>query len=110
MVLKAQEVEKVGIITELDEMNDEERKIELMKKRLGLGRWAIGGTKLIWAYDRDQYDREREARLGNYDALGETREGVEALGRENDANGLLDFGADYNNSGYDYALHDQDEE
>jgi len=31
-----------------------------MNKRLGLGEWAVGGTKLIYKYDKDYYDLERE--------------------------------------------------
>ena len=53
------EKEKMNIIKEFDRMTDEERAIELTKKKLGIGRWAVGGTKLIYAYDPDQYDRER---------------------------------------------------
>jgi hypothetical protein len=56
------EKEKMNIIREFDQMTDEERAVELTKKRLGIGRWAIGGTKLIYAYDQDQYDRERSER------------------------------------------------
>jgi hypothetical protein len=53
------EKEKMNIIKEFDRMTEEERAVELTKKKLGLGRWSIGGTKLIYAYDPDQYDRER---------------------------------------------------
>ena len=27
-----------------------------------MGRWAVGGSKAIWAYDAGQYEREREER------------------------------------------------
>jgi hypothetical protein len=33
-----------------------------MKKRLGLGDWAVGGTKAIYQHDPDQYERERAQR------------------------------------------------
>jgi hypothetical protein len=57
------EKERSNIIKKFDKMSDEEKKIELMKKKLGLGDWAVGGTKLIYAYDKDYYDLEREKRI-----------------------------------------------
>jgi hypothetical protein len=56
------EKERVNVIAEFDKLTDEERAIELMNKRLGLGKWAVGGTKLIYAYDKDYYDLERQKR------------------------------------------------
>jgi hypothetical protein len=57
------EKERVRVIKEMDMMDDDERAIELMKKQLGTGKWAVGGTKLIWDYDKDYYDLERQKRL-----------------------------------------------
>ena len=57
------EKERVRVIKEMDMMDDEERAIELMNKRHGIGKWAVGGTKVIYAYDKDYYDRERQKRL-----------------------------------------------
>jgi hypothetical protein len=51
------------VIEEFDVLSEELKAIENMKKRLGIGKWAIGGTKLIYAYDKDYYDLERERRL-----------------------------------------------
>lgn len=62
LIMVRNEKEKNEFIGYLDKMTDEERAVELTKKRLGIGRWAIGGTKLIWAYNADQYEREREER------------------------------------------------
>lgn len=59
MIAKRDEVEKMRIISKFDKMSPEEKAVELINKRLGLGEWAIGGTKLIYAYDKDQYERER---------------------------------------------------
>lgn len=59
MIAKRDEVEKMRIISKFDRMSPEEKAVELINKRLGLGDWAIGGTKLIYAYDKDQYERER---------------------------------------------------
>jgi len=57
------EKERVNIIAEFNTLSDEERAMELMNKRLGMGKWSVGGTKLIYAYDKDYYDQEREKRL-----------------------------------------------
>jgi predicted metal-dependent hydrolase len=60
------EKEKSNIIKELDNLkksNEDLFTIEKMKKRLGIGKWAVGGTKVIYAYDKDYYDLERQKRL-----------------------------------------------
>jgi hypothetical protein len=62
MIARRSEIEKVAMINRLARMTPEEKKVELMKKRLGLGDWAVGGTKAIYAYDPDQYERERAQR------------------------------------------------
>ena len=62
LIMVRNEKEKNEFISYLDKMTDEERAVELTNKRLGIGRWAIGGTKLIWAYNADQYERERDER------------------------------------------------
>jgi hypothetical protein len=62
MIARRSEVEKVAMINRLARMTHDEKKVELMKKRLGLGDWAVGGTKAIYAYDPDQYERERAQR------------------------------------------------
>ena len=62
-IAAASEKEKNIIIDYFDKMSDEDKRVELLKKRIGIGRWAIGGSKLIWQYDPEQYDKEREARL-----------------------------------------------
>jgi hypothetical protein len=57
------EKEKAKIIKELDTLkkeNEDMFMIEKMKKRLGIGKWAVGGTKVIYAYDKDYYDLELE--------------------------------------------------
>ena len=63
MIAIRDEKERVNVINEFNKLTDEERAIELMNKRLGLGKWAVGGTKLIYAYDKDYYDLERQKRL-----------------------------------------------
>ena len=38
------------------------KEIEMIKMRLGIGKWAVGGTKAIYAYDKERYDVERDER------------------------------------------------
>jgi hypothetical protein len=69
MIAVRDEKERVSVVKGFDRMTEEERAVELINKRLGLGKWAVGGTKLIYAYDKDYYDQEREKRIaaGNMD-------------------------------------------
>lgn len=62
-IAKAKEKEKMNIIDDLDKLDEDAKRVELVNKVLGLGRWAIGGSKLIYAYNADQYEREREDRI-----------------------------------------------
>jgi len=62
LIARRAEAEKVSIIAKMHKMTPEEKRGELMKKRLGLGDWAVGGTKAIYAYDPEQYERERAQR------------------------------------------------
>jgi hypothetical protein len=57
------EKERTNIIAEYSKLTDEERTVELMNQKLGLGKYAVGGTKLIYAYDKEYYDIERTKRL-----------------------------------------------
>ena len=104
------EQEKALIIAELDDLRENNTdlfQIEKMKKRLGMGKWAVGGTKLIYAYDKDYYDRERERRLdsGIIDFPGLTNEDPQQ-GRQVDAMG---FAVEGEQEGYDHAQHGDDD-
>ena len=57
------EKEKVSFINKLDKLSPEEKRLELMQKKLGLGDWSVGGTKSIYAYNSEQYERERNQRV-----------------------------------------------
>jgi hypothetical protein len=60
---KRNEKEKILFINKFDTMTPEEKRSELLNKRLGLGDWARGGSKGIYAFDPEQYDFEREQRI-----------------------------------------------
>lgn len=105
-IAKADEKERDSFINDLDKMGDDDKKLELIRKNLGLGRWAIGGTKLIYSYDPDQYDKEREARLGQY-ATGEALPEA-PTGRQADKFGIFSFKDEYTekDGGYDFVFYD----
>lgn len=63
MIARRVESEKMTYINKMDRMTPDEKKMELIKKRLGVGDWAVGGTKAIYSLDPDQYERERIQRI-----------------------------------------------
>ena len=63
------EKEKAKIMKDKSDMTPEQRKLDNMLQRLGMGKWAVGGTKAIWRYDPNQYVSEKEA----MEAAGITR-------------------------------------
>ena len=77
-----EEKERVNIISEFNTLSDEERAMELTNKRLGLGKWSVGGTKLIYAYDKEYHDQEREKRIRAGIMEDDMDDGVEMFGEE----------------------------
>jgi hypothetical protein len=112
MIAIRNEKERANVIAEFDKLTDEERAIELMNKNLGLGKWAVGGTKLIYAYDKDYYDLEREKRLaaGIFDVPG-LGIGAEGLEPEYDTMGFqVTSDAEYESGGgYDFTQTGEDD-
>ena len=43
-------------------MTRDRRKVEAALKQLGMGKWAVGGSKAIRQYDADRYEAERAER------------------------------------------------
>ena len=101
LIAQRVDAEKMTFINDLDRMSPEEKKSELMMKRLGLGKWSIGGTKAITTLDPDQLEREREKRiemgLGDFITDEATAEYANAL-LQDDAFGGGGAGAE---GGYD---------
>ena len=54
--------EKDYFKTKMNNMTPEEKAMEKMKKKLGLGDWAVGGTSAIYKYDPEQYERDKQQR------------------------------------------------
>ena len=63
LIAQRVDAEKMTFINDLDKMTPDEKKSELMMKRLGLGKWSIGGTKAIITLDPEQLERERVKRI-----------------------------------------------
>jgi hypothetical protein len=61
-IVERNEKEKANIIKKLGDRPKAGKEIEMIKMRLGLGDWAVGGTKGVYAYDQDRYDIERDQR------------------------------------------------
>ena len=108
------EKERVKVIADFNRLTEEERKIELINKTLGLGKWAVGGTKLIYAYDKDYYDLERQRReaAGIIDFPGLGPDQARPLdGRKVDDSGFPIYGDDTfeRDGGYDHNQHGDDD-
>jgi len=56
------EKEKQMFIDKLDAKELELRKLELMKKKLKIGDWAVGTTKKLFSYDPEMFEFERAQR------------------------------------------------
>ena len=113
------EKEKAEIIKTFDRMTEDEKRVELLKKSLGMGRWAVGGTKKITQYDREFYDQERiqraQAGIVDFATGGFGPEGEPMPeGRPADQYGFYDFGPNdefgaAEGSGYDMAHESPDD-
>lgn len=112
-LLARQELEKNMFIQRFDKLDREMRQVELMKKRLKIGDWAVGTTKNLHSYDADFYEFERAQRaaMGLPEFAADITRGADERGvaEETGANayGLgLDTGPE---AGYDHrAAHDED--
>lgn len=98
---KRAEKEKQQIIGEMNGMTRDRRQVELTQKSLGMGRWAVGGSKAIRQYDPERYEAERleRANAGIVDYAGADAANLaEGAGRPMDMFGM-DFGGDYDVGG-----------
>ena len=100
LIAARKEEEKANILRTMTKMSRAEKDISKIQMKLGIGEWAVGGTKAIYAYDAGQYDKERDqrAKAGIVDfqefspeagaaggaAIGQGGQGQDALGYEQD--------------------------
>ncbi len=97
------EKEKNEFIKFFDRMSDDEKAAEKMKKMLGIGRWAVGGTAAIRIYDADRWDAERAERAaaGIMDFAAQPDGDIgPSDGRDYDDMGIMNYGAG-GEDGYD---------
>lgn len=77
-LLARQEMERAEFIRRFDVLDRDMRKIELMKKNLKIGDWAVGTMKNLFQYDAEFYEFERGQRAAM--GLPEFDEGVTGPG------------------------------
>jgi len=98
------EAEKQKFIGRLDKMNRDERRVALVNKTLGLGEWAVGGTKAIRQYDPERYEAERaeraQAGLTDYVDLN-TANAADGGGTQYDMFGFVANEGEGGDGGYD---------
>ena len=56
------EAERAAFLRKFDELTLEDRKIELIKKKLKIGDWSVGATRNLFSYDADMFEFERAQR------------------------------------------------
>jgi len=102
LIAERNEKEKANIIKNMNGLSRAGKEIEQIKMRLGLGEWAVGGTKAVYAYDADRYDIEREqrAQAGIIDFPGYGPEGPGAPGAGRDLDGLGYYNTGGDEEGY----------
>ena len=102
LIAERNEKEKANIIKNMNGLSRAGKEIEQIKMRLGLGEWAVGGTKAVYAYDADRYDIEREqrAQAGIIDFPGYGPEGPGAPGAGRDVDGLGYYNQGGDEEGY----------
>jgi len=78
-IAKREEKERNFFINKIDVLDGELKKVELMKKKLGLGDWNVN-TKNLFSYNSDWWDHERDQRaamgiLPEFAGVGQAEEG-----------------------------------
>jgi hypothetical protein len=92
------EAERDKFVKKLDKMTADRRKVELVNKKLGLGDWAIGGSRAIREYNPERFIAEQEERQ---QAGWEDYKRVDMFG--------VEYAAENINDGYDHEQLREDE-
>jgi hypothetical protein len=87
------ELEKNSFIQKFDKLDRDLRKVELMKKKLKIGDWAVGTIKNLFTYDANffEFEREQRAAMGLPEFSGDVTGVAEAAAE--DRYGFYNFGA-----------------
>jgi hypothetical protein len=94
-LLARQELERAEFIRRFDVLDRDMRKVELIKKRLKIGDWAVGTMKNLFQYDADffEFERGQRAAMGLPEFAGDITGGSGAEARENPY-GFMEFGTE----------------
>ena len=114
LIAKRSEAEKANILRKMTDMPRAQKDITKIQMKLGIGEWAVGGTKAIYAYDKDRYDIERDQRaqagiidfpgVGPEGGAGQEQGQMDGLGYFQDGGdeaGYIDDGELGNINGFD---------
>jgi hypothetical protein len=93
-LLARQELERAEFIRRFDVLDRDMRRVELMKKRLKIGDWAVGTMKNLFQYDADFYEFERgqRAAMGLPEFTSDITGG--GAGPAENPYGFMEFGAE----------------
>ena len=82
ILLKRAEIERNYVIDIFDKLDDDEKPLEKLQKKLGLGKWAIGRNVRDYSVELYEHDRNQRIAMGLRDApqVTEGRQTREALG------------------------------
>ena len=74
IIAEDNQLENDQILQDFNDMDPAKKEVELLQKRLGIGRWARGASVAIRKYDDEQFEFERKERLraGKNDFAGMT--------------------------------------
>lgn len=99
------ELEKTAFINKFDKLDGELRKVELMKKKLKIGDWAVGTLKNLFSYDADFFEFERAQRA----AMGVPEFAGDITGVAEGAEHIADPGIGMDDTSNHRAKEDEDE-
>lgn len=81
-VAKANERDRRSIIKMIDNENEDQKKVNMIQRRLGIGIWSQMAGKGVWKYDKDYDELERQMREQNMERM---EMGIEEAHMEADA-------------------------
>jgi hypothetical protein len=99
------ELEKAAFINKFDKLDGELRKVELMKKKLKIGDWAVGTLKNLFSYDADFFEFERAQRA----TMGVPEFAGDITGVAEGAEHIADPGVGMDDTSNHRAQEDEDE-
>ncbi len=94
-LLARQELERAEFIRRFDVLDRDMRQVELIKKRLKIGDWAVGTMKNLFQYDADffEFERGQRAAMGLPEFAGDITGDMGGGMRENPY-GFMEFGTE----------------